>query len=179
LTWVESPYAVAHPLDDGTAAVLEQSLDATTQRLGTDAEAWRALMKPFVDHAGAFFESILRPVPLIPRHPFLMARFGLAGLRSASAVMKRFRGDAARAIFGGCAAHAIIPPGWAGSAAAGISMAGSAHTGGAARGRVEPQSARIGAAARWAVRGRGLVSGRPRSARLLRQPRRHDRDQPP
>ena len=127
LTWVESPYAVAHPLDDGTAAVLEQSLDATTQRLGDDAKAWRALMRPFVDHAGAFFESILRPVPLIPRHPFLMARFGLAGLRSASSVMKRFRGDAARALFGGCAAHAIIPPGWAGSAAAGISMATSAH----------------------------------------------------
>jgi len=127
LTWVESPYAVAHPLDDGTAAVLEQALDATTQRLGDDARAWRALMKPFVDHADAFFESVLRPVPLIPRHPFLMARFGLNGLRSATAVMKRFRGDAARALFGGCAAHAIIPPGWAGSAAAGISMAVSAH----------------------------------------------------
>src|ERR1044071_1624403 len=127
LTWVESPYAVAHPLDDGTAAVLEQSLDATTQRLGSDPKAWRALRKPFVDPADAFFESPLRPVPLIPRHPLLMARFGLNGLRSATSVMKRFRGDAARALFGGCAAHALIPPGWMGSAAAGISMAVSAH----------------------------------------------------
>src|SRR6266508_3207285 len=49
LTWVESPYAIAHPLDDGSAAILEQSLDATTQRLGDDdAKSWRALMEPFV-----------------------------------------------------------------------------------------------------------------------------------
>src|SRR4051794_2722848 len=128
LTWVESPYAVAHPLDDGTAAILEQSLDATTQRLGAhDAKAWRALLSPFVRNADAFFSEILRPLPLIPRHPFLLARFGVNGLRSATSVMRRFRGDAARALFGGCAAHAIIPPTWAGSAAAGMSMATSAH----------------------------------------------------
>jgi len=128
LTWIESPYAVAHPLDDGTAAILEQSLDATTQRLGAhDAKAWRALLATFVRNADAFFAEILRPVPLIPRHPFLLARFGLNGVRSASAVMRRFRGDAARALFGGCAAHAIIPPTLAGSAAAGMSMATSAH----------------------------------------------------
>ena len=128
LTWVESPYAIAHPLDDGTAAILEQSLEATTQRLGgDDAKSWRALMEPFVKNADALFTEILRPVPLIPRHPVLLARFGLNGIRSATAVMKRFRGDAARALFGGCAAHAIIPPSWAGSASAGIAMAVSAH----------------------------------------------------
>src|ERR1043166_9588707 len=91
LTWIESPYAVAHPRDDGTAAILEQSLDATTQRLGAhDAKAWRALLLPFVRNADAFFAEILRPVPLIPRHPFLLARFGLSGVRSADAVMRRF-----------------------------------------------------------------------------------------
>ena len=128
LTWVASPYAIAHPLDDGSAAVLEQSLDATVQRFGGhDARAWRALMEPFVNNADALFKEILRPVPLIPRHPLLLARFGLNGIRSASAVTKRFDGDAARALFGGCAAHAIIPPSWAGSASAGMAMAVSAH----------------------------------------------------
>jgi len=128
LTWVESPYAIAHPLDDGTAAVVEQSLDATTRRLGRDdARAWRRLMQPFVDRADVLFPEILGPVPLVPRHPFLLARFGLLGLRSATALMRRFKFDAARALFGGCAAHAIIPPNFAGSASFGIAMAVSAH----------------------------------------------------
>ena len=128
LTWVESPYAIAHPLDDGTAALVEQSLDATTQRLGAhDARAWRRLMQPFVDHADVLFPEILGPVPLVPKHPFLLARFGLLGLRSATALMRRFKTDAARALFGGCAAHAIIPPNFAGSASFGIAMAVSAH----------------------------------------------------
>jgi phytoene dehydrogenase-like protein len=128
LTWVESPYAIAHPLDDGTAALVEQSLDATTQRLGRDdARAWRRLMQPFVDHADVLFPEILGPVPLVPKHPFLLARFGLLGLRSATALMRRFKTDAARALFGGCAAHAIIPPNFAGSASFGIAMAVSAH----------------------------------------------------
>ena len=127
IEWFESPYEIAHPFDDGSAAVLERSVSATAQRLGDDAKPWRALMEPFVDNADAFFAEILRPVPLIPRHPFLLARFGLNAIRSATAVAKRFRGDAARALFGGCAAHAIIPPGWTGSAAAGISMAVGAH----------------------------------------------------
>jgi len=128
LTWVESPYAIAHPLDDGTAAVVEQSLDATTRRLGRDdARAWRRLMQPFVDRADVLFPEILGPVPLVPKHPFLLARFGLLGLRSATALMRRFKTDAARALFGGCAAHAIIPPNFAGSASFGIAMAVSAH----------------------------------------------------
>jgi len=128
LTWVESPYAVAHPLDDGTAAILEQSLDATTHRLGgPDADAWRAMIAPLVHRADALFKEILGPIHLLPRHPLLLARFGLTGLRSATAVMRRFRSDAARALFGGCAAHAIIPPNWAGSASFGIAMAVSAH----------------------------------------------------
>src|ERR1043166_828798 len=128
LTWVESPYAIAHPLDDGTAALVEQSLDATTERLGAhDARAWRRMMKPFVDEADVLFKEVLGPRPLLPRHPFLLARFGLQGLRSATALMKRFKTDAARALFGGCAAHAIVPPTFAGSAAFGIAMAVSAH----------------------------------------------------
>jgi len=128
LTWVESPYEIAHPLDDGTAAVLERSVEATAQRLGEDdANVWRGLMTPFVENAGALFDEILRPVPLLPRHPLLLARFGIHGLRPASAVIGRFRGDAARALLGGCAAHAIVPPSYAGSAAAAMTMAATAH----------------------------------------------------
>src|ERR1043165_3215830 len=74
LTWVESPYAIAHPLDDGTAGLGEQALEATHARLGGhDARAWRRMVKPFVDEADVLFKEVLGPVPLLPRHPFLLA----------------------------------------------------------------------------------------------------------
>jgi phytoene dehydrogenase-like protein len=40
--------ALAHPLDDGTAAVLERSMDATCATLGRDADAYRRLIEPLV-----------------------------------------------------------------------------------------------------------------------------------
>lgn len=128
--WIESPHALAHPLDDGTAAVLEVSLDATTERLGGDGNAWRALMRPLLRNADALYGEILRPIRLVPRHPFLMARFGLNAVRSAVAVARRFRGTAARALWAGCAAHSFLPLEWAGSASFGMALALSGHAAG-------------------------------------------------
>src|SRR2546426_6687129 len=41
LEWIEPPVALAHPLDDGTAVLLERSLDATAAGLGRDGRAYR------------------------------------------------------------------------------------------------------------------------------------------
>jgi phytoene dehydrogenase-like protein len=128
LEWRESPYAIAHPLDDGTAAVLELSIDKTAARFGVDEDAYRKLMHPFSGHAAALFDEILRPIRLLPHHPILLARFGLDGARSALSVAKRFRGDAARALFGGCAAHSFLPLDAAGSASFGLVLAIAGHT---------------------------------------------------
>jgi phytoene dehydrogenase-like protein len=128
LVWRESPYAIAHPLDDGTAAVMELSIDKTAARLGEDGEAYQKLMAPFAANAKELFAEILRPISLLPRHPFLLARFGLAGLRSAMSIVKRFRTDAARALFGGCAAHSFLPLEDAGSASFGFALALAGHT---------------------------------------------------
>ena len=127
LEWRESPFAIAHPLDDGSAAVLEWSLEKTAARLGSDGDAYRRLMKPLADHADALFGEILKPISLLPRHPFLMARFGLAALRSAMAIAKRFHGDHARALFGGCAAHSFLPLDAAGSASFGFALVLAGH----------------------------------------------------
>jgi len=127
VNWIESPFAIAHPLDDGSAAVLEVSIDATTKRLGADASAWRALMEPLARRSDELFNEILRRVRFVPRHPLLMARFGMHAMRSALAVAKRFRGDAARALFGGCAAHAFLPLEEAGSASFGFALAVAGH----------------------------------------------------
>jgi phytoene dehydrogenase-like protein len=127
LEWRYSPAAIAHPLDDGTAAVLDESLEATAQKLGADGDAWRRLMKPLASHADALFEEILRPIRLVPRHPFVLARFGIDALRSGAAIAKRFHTDHGRALFGGCAAHAFVPLDWAGSASFGIVLALAGH----------------------------------------------------
>lgn len=136
LEWAFSPSAIAHPLDDGTAVTIEQSLEETAAGLDDDGDSYRRLMQPFVRNQRALFEEILAPIRPIPRHPFLMARFGLAGLRSASSVAARFHGDRARAVFGGCAAHSFLPLEAAGSASFGIVLALAAHATGwpAARG---------------------------------------------
>ncbi|HEX9459511.1 MAG TPA: NAD(P)/FAD-dependent oxidoreductase [Thermoanaerobaculia bacterium] len=127
LVWLDSPYPITHPLDDGSAAVLELSVDKTAARLGGDGDAYRRLMQPFASNAAALFDEILRPLRLLPRHPFLLARFGLDGVRSALSLAKRFRGEAARALFGGCAAHSFLPLDDAGSASFGLVLAIAGH----------------------------------------------------
>ena len=127
LKWQFSPIAIAHPFDDGTAAILEQSLDATSAGLGSDGEAWRSLMGPFVRNSDALFDEILRPLRLLPHHPLLMARFGLHALQPALSVVRRFHTDAARALFGGCAAHSFLPLEAAASASFGLALILAGH----------------------------------------------------
>src|SRR6266702_527991 len=60
VSWVEPRFAIAHPLDDGRAAILERPLDSTCERLGVDGRSWRDLFLPFIN--GTLFEDILRPL---------------------------------------------------------------------------------------------------------------------
>src|SRR5262245_55427648 len=77
LTWLDSPVPVAHVLNDGSAVVLERSIEKTADQLGPDAAAYRQLMEPFVRNFDALVEMILGPLR-IPYRPFLFARFGLS-----------------------------------------------------------------------------------------------------
>jgi len=108
LEWIHSPAALAHPLDDGTAVILERDLSATATSLGVDGPAWDKLMRPFVERWSEFAPQILRPVSLFPRHPWLMARFGMVAVQSALAVARRFRDARTRALFAGLAAHSFL-----------------------------------------------------------------------
>jgi phytoene dehydrogenase-like protein len=125
--WVEPKFALAHPLDDGSVAIVERSVEATAARLDGDGGAYRHLIAPLVKNVDALLADILRPILRVPRHPFVVGRFGIDAVRSAAAVARRFRGDRARALFGGCAAHSIVPLDRAGTASFGIVMAVSGH----------------------------------------------------
>jgi phytoene dehydrogenase-like protein len=127
LEWIHSPAPVAHPLDDGTAAVLERDLNVAKESLGTDGPAWDKLMRPFVERWAEFAPEVLGPVSFFPRHPWLMARFGMVAFQSAKAVARRFRSQRTRALFAGLAAHSFLSLDEPLSGAFGMLMAVPAH----------------------------------------------------
>jgi phytoene dehydrogenase-like protein len=107
LEMIHPPAPLAHPFDDGTAALLERSVDRTAVRLGPDADAYRRLMGPLVADAEGLMQGVLGPLRA-PRHPLAMARFARHALRSAEGLAgSLFRGERARGLFAGVAAHSI------------------------------------------------------------------------
>jgi phytoene dehydrogenase-like protein len=127
LQWIHSPAALAHPLDDGTAVMLDRDLGKTCDSLGVDGPAWEKLMRPFVERWSEFAPEILRPVSFLPKHPWLMARFGMVALQPAEVVARRFRNPRTRALFAGLAAHSFLSLDEPLSAAFAILMAVPAH----------------------------------------------------
>ena len=105
---------VAQAMDGGRTAVLERSFEATAAGLDTDRKtddggAWLRLFGPLARDARKLSGELLRPVIHAPRHPLALARFGLPALRSAHGLARsRFRGEPARALFAGLAAHSMV-----------------------------------------------------------------------
>ncbi|MCC6176023.1 MAG: NAD(P)/FAD-dependent oxidoreductase [Chloroflexi bacterium] len=127
LEWIQPDAPLAHPLDDGTAVLLERSTRATGRWLGADAAAWRRLMDPFVARWAPLSHEVLGPLHL-PGHPVLLGRFGLLALLPAAWLARlAFRGPYARALFAGMAAHATLPLNQSPSAAFGLMLGVAGH----------------------------------------------------
>jgi len=118
---------LAHPLDDGSAVMLERSVESTARGLGPDEGAYRRLFAPLVGRADDLFEGLLAPARA-PRHPLILGRFALSAVRSAAALAQsRFTGARARALLTGCAAHSMLSLRVPVSAAFGLVLALTAH----------------------------------------------------
>ena len=129
LEWIHSPAPLAHPLDDGTAVMLERDLNLTARVLGQDGRAWDRLMRPLVEHWPGFASDILRPVFKIPQHPLLLAKFGFEALPSAMFLAQRlFRNERTKALFAGLAAHSFLALDEPLSASFGIVLGATAHS---------------------------------------------------
>src|SRR6266540_6748569 len=127
ISWINPPAPLAHPLDDGTAVMLERSVDATADGLGRDARAYRQTFAPLVENADRILDALLHPL-IPPRHPFSIARFGLMALQSGEGLARaRFHGERARALFAGIAAHSFLPLNAPGSASFGLVLGMTGH----------------------------------------------------
>jgi phytoene dehydrogenase-like protein len=122
LRWIEPPAPLAHPFDDGTAVLLEHSLKETAAQFTPhDTRNWESLFAPTVRDWPKIVDAVTHPLLSIPRNPIAMATFGLAAMVPARALARTaFRGEPARALFAGCAAHSVLPLNRIASSAAGL-----------------------------------------------------------
>jgi len=128
LEWIHFPAPVAHPLDDGTAVMLERDLGEAARTLGEDGKAWDRMVRPLVERWREIAPELLRPMIAIPRHPFVLAKFGLQGFMPATTLAKRlFRSERTKALFAGLAAHSMVALDQPLSGSFGIVLAVTAH----------------------------------------------------
>jgi phytoene dehydrogenase-like protein len=108
LEYIYPEIAAAHPLDNGTVALLKHSVEETAESLGADSEAYYKLINPLVKSWPLIAEDALGPLHF-PEHPLAMATFGLNALLPATVLAKRFKTEKGKALFAGMAAHSIQP----------------------------------------------------------------------
>ncbi|MBI3752060.1 MAG: NAD(P)/FAD-dependent oxidoreductase [Chloroflexi bacterium] len=127
--WVEAPFPLGHPFDDGTALVLHRDVAAMAASLGRDREEYERLLRPLVEHFDELLPDVLAPfhVPLWPGRAARLLWFGVQALQPASWHAGRFVEARSKALLAGAAAHAILPMQAPVSGAAALLMLGSAH----------------------------------------------------
>ena len=132
LRWINPDAAVAHPLDDGQAAIVWRNLDRTASELGPDADAYRSLYDPARRNFQELLDVVMSPVTgmVMPavRHAALMARLGPLLAMPATMVAKRFGTEHGKAIVAGHAAHSIAPLSAPLTSGFGLVLGASAHT---------------------------------------------------
>lgn len=127
LRWIHPEIPLAHPLDGGRAAVLHRSLDETAAGLGQDGRGYKRLFSALVENAEKLYGGIFTPLAF-PKHPLLMARFGLPAAMPAQLLARiLFKDEAARALFAGNAAHSVLPLTHLFTSAVGVMLQFSAH----------------------------------------------------
>ncbi|MGZ8178739.1 phytoene desaturase family protein [Williamsia sp. SKLECPSW1] len=127
LHWDHAPIDCAHPLDDGSAALIHRSVDATAAGLGSDGGRWRGLVGPPAARFDDLAAEVMRPIAHVPRHLVALATLGPRALPPASVTTRLFRTPQGRAAFAGTAAHAYTRLDRPLTSAVGVMLAASGH----------------------------------------------------
>ena len=127
LEFIHPPLEVVHPFDDGSAAIVERSVERTAALLGRDDESYARIFGGLQRSWPNLESSVLGPLRW-PQHPLAMAAFGMRALRSASGFANSaFAEERTRALFGGIAAHGLVPLDKALTAGFGLVLGVMAH----------------------------------------------------
>jgi phytoene dehydrogenase-like protein len=130
LRWIEPSAPLAHPLDDGSAVIVERSVELTARSLGADEKAYAELMQALVSD-WSWLSQALVTASAAMGHPLAAARFGWHAMQSASRLARSlFREKRARAVFAGHAAHSLLPLERLPSGAFGLMLGLTAHAAG-------------------------------------------------
>ena len=129
LAWIEPPVQIAHPLDDGSAALVWRDLDRTAEGLGRDAARYRRLMRPIVRDWELIVDQMLGPLRPFRalQHPFALGRFGMLSLLPTTLLARPFTEPRTRALLAGTSAHSMLRLDRPVSAAFGMTLTASAH----------------------------------------------------
>ena len=128
VVWAHPQIPMAHPLDDGSAALLHRELEATATHLGEDGRAYRRTFGSVARHWEHSVRFALGPPLAALLHPYAGARFGRLALQPASWLVRRFETPMGRALLAGLAGHAAVPLTRIGSAGVGLTLGAAGHT---------------------------------------------------
>ncbi|MGW5135939.1 phytoene desaturase family protein [Streptomyces sp. NPDC004135] len=136
LRWSHAPSVLAHPLTDGSCAVLDRDLDATAASLDAfdpaDGDAWRRLHEVWEGLRPDLLDALFTPFPPVRATARLALKLRAAGgLRMARSLVlpvrrlgeEEFRGQGGRLLLAGNALHADLAPESSGSGGFGWLMA--------------------------------------------------------
>ncbi|CAM5625014.1 MULTISPECIES: NAD(P)/FAD-dependent oxidoreductase [Streptomyces] len=128
LRWSHAPSVVAHPLTDGSCALLDRDVDVTAASLEAfapgDGDAWRRLHDIWERLRPDLLDTLFTPFPPVRAGARLALRLRAAGgLRMARSLVlpvrrlgeEEFRGQGGRVLLAGNALHADLAPESAGS----------------------------------------------------------------
>ena len=136
LRWSHAPSVLAHPLTDGSCALLDRDIDTTAASLDAfapgDGAAWRRLHDVWESLRPDILDALFTPFPPVRATARLARRLRAAGgLRVARTLVlpvrrmgeEEFRGQGGRLLLAGNALHADLAPESAGSGGFGWLMA--------------------------------------------------------
>ncbi|MFF8393140.1 phytoene desaturase family protein [Streptomyces sp. NPDC016172] len=136
LRWSHAPSVLAHPLTDGSCAVLDRNIETTAASLDTfepgDGAAWQRLHEVWQNLRPGLLAALFTPFPPVRATARLALRLRAAGgLRMARSLVlpvrrlgeEEFRGQGGRLLLAGSALHADLAPESAGSGGFGWLMA--------------------------------------------------------
>lgn len=106
LEFVYPAIPVAHPLDNGDAVAVYQTLEETIAQFDEDNSTYRKFVEPLIRNWDNKREALLAPFEL--KNLFTLAAFGIKGLLPVYVMMKRLRSERSKALLAGMAAHSML-----------------------------------------------------------------------